>query len=85
MTCCTPRAPEQAIGLERGRWTQGDQNRAVRCLTTMGFKLYWARRGERREKRYRRPPTKQSNVVALSTVRNSNRGNALGNTTATVS
>lgn len=61
-------ALEQAIGLERGRWTQSDQNRVVRCLTTMGFKLYWARRGERREKRYRRSATKQSNVVALSMV-----------------
>ena len=33
---------EQAIGIERGRWTQGDQNRVVRCLTTMGFKLHWS-------------------------------------------
>jgi predicted P-loop ATPase len=55
---------EQAIGLERGRWTQSDQNRVVRCLTTMGFELYWSRRGSRREKRYRREP--QSNVIALS-------------------
>ena len=55
---------EQAIGIERGRWTQSDQNRVVRCLTIMGFKLYWSRRGGRREKRYRRQP--ESNVVALS-------------------
>jgi predicted P-loop ATPase len=55
---------EQAIGLERGRWTQSDQNRVVRCLTTMGFELYWSRRGNHREKRYRREP--QSNVIALS-------------------
>jgi predicted P-loop ATPase len=55
---------EQAIGIERGRWTQSDQNRVVRCLTIMGFRLYWSRRGGRREKRYRRQPG--SNVVALS-------------------
>jgi len=54
---------EQAIGLERGRWTQSDQNRVVRCLTSMGFELYWSRRGTRREKRYRREA--ESNVVAL--------------------
>jgi predicted P-loop ATPase len=57
-------ALEQAIGIERGRWTQSDQNRVVRCLTIMGFKLYWSRRGGRREKRYRRQPG--SNVVAFS-------------------
>lgn len=45
---------EQAVGIERGRWTQIDQNRVVRCLTTMGFRLYWSRKGARREKRYRR-------------------------------
>jgi predicted P-loop ATPase len=56
-------ALEQAIGLERGRWTQADQNRVVRCLTTMGFKLQWSRRGGHRGKRYRREP--QSNVVPL--------------------
>jgi predicted P-loop ATPase len=55
---------EQAIGIDRGRWTQSDQNRVVRCLTIMGFKLYWSRRGGRREKRYRRQPG--SNVVAFS-------------------
>jgi predicted P-loop ATPase len=55
---------EQAIGIERGRWTQGDQNRVVRCLTIMGFRLYWSRRGGHREKRYRRQPG--SNVVAFS-------------------
>ncbi len=54
---------EQALGLERGRWTQGDQNRVVRCLTSMGFKLYWSRRGSRREKRYRRPEASDSTVV----------------------
>jgi hypothetical protein len=56
---------EQALGLERGRWTQGDQNRVVRCLTSMGFKLYWSRRGSRREKRYRRPEAGDSTVVVF--------------------
>ena len=35
---------EHALGIERGRWTQGDQNRVVRCLVSMGFKRRKVRR-----------------------------------------
>jgi predicted P-loop ATPase len=39
--------------IERGRWTQADQNRAARCLKVLGWERY---RGPRplREWRYRR-------------------------------
>jgi len=45
---------EQALCIERGRWSQADQNRVVRCLVSMGFKQYRANRGDARERRYRR-------------------------------
>jgi len=45
---------EHALAIEKGRWTQTDQNRVVRCLTSMGFCQYRSRRGEGRERRYRR-------------------------------
>lgn len=45
---------EKALGIEKGRWTQADQNRVARCLITMGFTRCKARRpGGRREWRYR--------------------------------
>lgn len=50
---------EKALGMERGRWTQADQNRVVRTLTSMGFRQFRARVGghgdnAQRERRYRR-------------------------------
>lgn len=50
---------EKALGMERGRWTQADQNRVVRTLTSMGFRQFRARFGghgdnAQRERRYRR-------------------------------
>lgn len=50
---------EKALGMERGRWTQADQNRVVRTLTSMGFRQFRARvgghgDGAQRERRYRR-------------------------------
>ena len=50
---------EQALGIEKGRWTQADQNRVVRCLVSMGFKQCRARdgghgKGGKRQRRYRR-------------------------------
>jgi predicted P-loop ATPase len=52
---------ERALGIEKARWTQVDQNRVVRCLVSMGFKLCRARKGGhgpkgKRERRYRRQP-----------------------------
>jgi predicted P-loop ATPase len=51
---------ERALGIEKARWTQADQNRVVRSLVSMGFKLCRARKGGhgphgKRERRYRRP------------------------------
>ncbi|MCZ7641875.1 MAG: virulence-associated E family protein [Pseudorhodoplanes sp.] len=51
---------EHALSIERGRWTQADQNRVVRSLISMGFTKYRARHGGHagdgyRERRYRRP------------------------------
>jgi predicted P-loop ATPase len=53
---------ERALGIEKARWTQADQNRVVRSLVSMGFKLCRSRKGghgpqARRERRYRRQPT----------------------------
>ena len=50
---------EKALGMERGRWTQADQNRVVRTLISMGFRQFRARVGghgdsAQRERRYRR-------------------------------
>jgi predicted P-loop ATPase/phage/plasmid primase-like uncharacterized protein len=45
---------EQALRIERGRWSQTDQNRVVRCLVSMGFKQYRTNRDHGRERRYRR-------------------------------
>lgn len=50
---------EKALGMERGRWTQADQNRVVRTLTSMGLRQFRARvgghgDGAQRERRYRR-------------------------------
>jgi predicted P-loop ATPase len=52
---------ERALGIEKARWTQADQNRVVRSLVSMGFKLCRARKGGhgpkgKRERRYRRQP-----------------------------
>jgi predicted P-loop ATPase len=45
---------EKALGIEKARWTQVDQNRVARCLITMGFKRCKARRSDGgREWRYR--------------------------------
>ncbi len=46
--------PEKALGLEKGRWAQADQNRVAHTLTSMGFKQFRARVGSQRECRYRR-------------------------------
>jgi len=53
---------ERALGIEKARWTQVDQNRVVRSLVSMGFKLCRARKGGhgpkgKRERRYRRTPS----------------------------
>jgi predicted P-loop ATPase len=50
---------ERALGIDKARWTQADQNRVVRSLVSMGFKLCRARKGGhgqggKRERRYRR-------------------------------
>jgi predicted P-loop ATPase len=45
---------EHALGIDKGRWSQVDQNRVARCLTSMDFQQYRARRGQSRERRYRR-------------------------------
>jgi predicted P-loop ATPase len=46
---------EKALGIEPSRWTQGDQNRVVRCLISIGFKKYRPRNSVgKREHRYRR-------------------------------
>ena len=52
---------ERALGIEKARWTQIDQNRVVRSLVSMGFKRCRARKGghgetAKRERRYRRVP-----------------------------
>lgn len=45
---------EHALGMEKGRWSQVDQNRVARSLVSMGFEQYRARRDGQRERRYRR-------------------------------
>jgi predicted P-loop ATPase len=47
---------EHALRIERGRWSQVDQNRVVRCLVSMGFKRRKVRRNGQREWRYLRDP-----------------------------
>jgi predicted P-loop ATPase len=47
-------ALEHALWIERGRWSQADQNRVVRCLVSMGFKRCRVRRNGGREWRYLR-------------------------------
>ena len=45
---------EKALGVEKGRWTQADQNRVARCLITMGFSRCKTRKPDGgREWRYR--------------------------------
>lgn len=55
---------EHALNIEKGRWTQIDQNRVVRCLTSMGFERFRARRGASREWRYRRPHRSDNGTLA---------------------
>jgi predicted P-loop ATPase len=46
---------EKALDIEPSRWTQGDQNRVVRCLISMGFRKCRPRNTDgKREHRYRR-------------------------------
>lgn len=40
------------IGIDRGRWSQGDQNRVVKILTSLGYQRRQVRVGKAREKRY---------------------------------
>ena len=48
---------EKALGIEKGRWTQTDQNRVARCLVSMGFSRHKTRKsGGNREWRYRLTP-----------------------------
>ena len=59
---------EKALGMERGRWTQADQNRVVRTLTSLGFKQFRARVGghgdnAQRERRYRRDGLDKEQMV----------------------
>jgi predicted P-loop ATPase len=56
---------ERALGIEKARWTQADQNRVVRSLVSMGFKQTRARKGGHRatasrERRYRRQPAQEA-------------------------
>jgi hypothetical protein len=45
----------EAIGVERGRWGQADQNRVARCLVRLGWERYRKRLPSKmREWRYRR-------------------------------
>ena len=53
-----PEVLEHALGMEKGRGTQADQNRVARCLISMGFQRTRMRRTDRgREWRYRADPT----------------------------
>jgi predicted P-loop ATPase len=46
----------EALGVERARWTQVDQNRVARCLVMLGWERYQKRMPSGvRSKRYRRP------------------------------
>jgi predicted P-loop ATPase/phage/plasmid primase-like uncharacterized protein len=59
---------EKALGMEKGRWTQADQNRVVRTLTSMGFRQFRARIGghgddAQRERRYRRDSLDKEQVA----------------------
>ena len=59
---------EKALGMERGRWTQADQNRVVRTLISMGFRQFRARVGghgdsAQRERRYRRDSLDKEQVA----------------------
>lgn len=60
---------EKALNIEKGRWTQTDQNRVVRSLVSMGFKQYQARRGDRRERRYRRDRLNEKQVLLINAMR----------------
>jgi predicted P-loop ATPase len=56
---------QHALAIEKGRWTQADQNRVVRSLVSMGFKQTRARKGghgatAKRERRYRRQPAQEA-------------------------
>ena len=42
-----PEVLEHALGMEKGRWTQADQNRVTRCLISMGFQRTRMRRTDR--------------------------------------
>jgi hypothetical protein len=42
------------IGKRQDQWVQSDKNRVARCLRSLGFERYNARRGADREWRYRR-------------------------------
>jgi hypothetical protein len=44
---------EHALGIEKGRWSQIDQNRVARCLVSMGFTRHKVRQDGVREWRYR--------------------------------
>jgi predicted P-loop ATPase len=60
-----PEIMERALGIEKARWTQLDQNRVVRSLVSMGFKLCRPRKGGhgssgKRERRYRRKPASEA-------------------------
>jgi predicted P-loop ATPase len=46
---------KDALEIDPARWTQADQNRVARCLTSMGFEQYRPRNSDgTRERRYRR-------------------------------
>jgi len=56
---------QHALAIEKGRWTQADQNRVVRSLVSMGFKQTRSRNGghgatAKRERRYRRQPATEA-------------------------
>ena len=60
-----PEILERALGIEKARWTQPDQNRVVRSLVSLGFKQCRARKGGhgenvQRERRYRRQPAAET-------------------------
>lgn len=48
-----------ALGIEKSRWGQLEQNRVARCLQSMGYRRHQRRSGDRREWVYRKPVTER--------------------------
>jgi predicted P-loop ATPase len=50
----------KVLQIEKGRWSQQDQNRVARCLKSMGWVRYQERDGAKRSWRYREKPVTSS-------------------------